>query len=202
MENNNLIHILKNGYLAVGSDNISEIIEFINKSKIQKIEIADWHIRTKYTTDNVDFLKECPSITHLSIHAEAIKDFSAITALPNLKDLYITLSKKSAVKVSVNGLKNLTDLGLENAVEIIGLEDCVNLKTLFLYGYKPKSKDFAALKVLKNLKSFTNRFGNMTSLEGIGGLGVKEAEFRYMRNLEDISDIAGLADNLIDLDFS
>lgn len=168
------------------SSAINESIKYINEFNVKQVDIED------FDCDDLNFLKECPSIEKLSILNHFVKDLSGVY---NLKKLSVLAINETTTKVEfrINELKNLEELYGTLPKKNVGINELNKLKKVELWGYKPKSRNLNEFKNLKSLNELSITQSSLYSLDGIEGIvNLKSLGFYYLRKLADITALEKL----------
>lgn len=175
--------IMNKDTLTVTSKNISECIEYINKSEINSIYICRFY----YEEENLDFLEKCQCVQEININNNQINNVDGLYKLNNLKhlilqdiDCKVDLSKMGQLEgFSGTWNKNYDNLDKQN-----------KLKYLNLSNYKPKSKNMCELGVFSELETLELVRSTINSLNGIGQLSnIKSLRLYFCRNLNTIKEL-------------
>lgn len=180
------------GRLKINSDHLYETIEFLNKNNITKIEIDK-----EFKLKTLDFLKKCKNIEEVYLNDDIeVQNFSELSQLSNLNTLY--LSEQHHIDLSK--IKKLEYLYLEGNNKNFNIDKCIHLKELYIWSYKPKSKNLVEFRDLAYLEKLIIIQGNINSLDGIAGLKLTKLELSYLRNLINIEALQGLSNTLTELE--
>ncbi len=150
-----------------------------------------------YSTDNLNFLSNLPSLRKLSIKVFNINDLSIIGSL-DLDSLLIGETKSTTLDISF--IENLTDLktlsidGMKKGIEKIA--SLTKLKSLNLRGIKASNIDW--ISNLTNLELLKLMYGSYSDLSGIEALErLKYIGLSRVKRIEDFQFI----DSLKNLEF-
>ncbi|USK32571.1 leucine-rich repeat domain-containing protein [Bacillus sp. F19] len=174
---------------------LNECIDYIKMNRVKKIDILDF----LYKGEDLDFLKECPTVEDIGVDSIFLKDISGLYYLKNLKRLALgestTIDGKN--EIDLTAFTSLRILDLTWTKKIRGLHSLENLKELCLHKYSPSSKNLDELKHLKNLEVLEIRTSKIHSLEGIEQLQeLQELELSYLRTLEVIKPLTDLGSSI------
>lgn len=163
------------------SSAINESVKYINEFNVTNVEVED------FDCDDLNFLKEFPSIEKLSILNHFVKDLSGIYGLNKLRVLAIN-ETTTKVEFRINELKNLEELYGTLPRKTVGINELNNLKKVALWGYKPKSKNLNEFKNLKSLHKLSMTQSSLHTLDGIEEIvNLKSLGLYYLRTLVDIT---------------
>ncbi len=199
--------ILKTGNVRVRRDSngdtviikdssaINESIKYINEFNVTKVDVED------FDCDDLNFLKECPSIEKLSILNHFVKDLGGIYDLKKLSVLAIN-ETTTKVEFRINEIKNIEELYGTLPKKTVGINELNKLKKVAVWGYKPKSKNLNEFKNLKNLNELSMTQSSLHTLDGIEGIvNLKSLGLYYLRTLADITALKELKAPVAELFF-
>jgi len=167
--------------LIVDSERLDACVEYINRKGITRVETNDY---LSYRRDDVDFLRECPSVECVRLVSH-VGDLSGLHALSGLRELWISEPGKAAV--DFGRFPELRKFRGDWSRKYSGFESCRKLSRLALWKYKPKSKDLTGLACFQRLVSLELVQGSVTALVGIERLRrLQRLELSYLRTLVDI----------------
>ena len=174
--------VYKKGYSA------QFVYETIKKNNLDGLRIFA-HL-SEDRLESFDFLNEYTFLTHLSIDSMDDHDWDFLHGLTNLK--YLGVGTWGDKLIDISKLINLENLSVIWRKKIIGLENCLNLKELFIYQYK--EKDLSKLPSLNSLESL--RFSaSIRDLNGINNFqNLKSLTLEVCRSLRSIYGIDVLKD--------
>lgn len=176
--------------LVIEDERLDDYIAYINLNEIDKIFINS----RNYSLNDVDFLKNCPSIEKIHFLNDKITDYSGLNYLPHLKGLY---ADEPIGELNVSHCKGLEELQVNDSKFLVGVNECHNLKFLQLTKYKPKSKNLNDLSNLSQLETLNLYIPNITSLEGIQHLKkLTEMEIYRASKLESIGKLESVKKKL------
>lgn len=198
-----LLYLIKEGYkyhqnlnlLAIEENRISEYITYINDNKIKGIFICN----IDYSLQNVDFLRHCPTIESVHFLNDNVSNYSGLYYLTNLKYLY---ADEPIGELNVSHFKYLKELQVNDSKILVGINNCHNIKDLYLTKYKPKTKNLSELSELASLEKLTLCLPNIVSLEGIKHLQkLTYLELYRATRLESIEELDWIKNSLNELRF-
>src|SRR5207302_6274714 len=113
---------------------LDEYVAYCNAKKIAWLDISSYHW---YGLDDVDFLRDCPSVT--GIHMQGgFASYAGLSTLPQLRSLSVIFEHD----IDFAALPHLEDLSTDwNSGVDRGLFESLSLKRLWLSGYKPKTRN-------------------------------------------------------------
>ena len=187
---------LSSDYIVVEDGKLNKYIKYINEKGIKSVSIVEV---LAYNRDEIDFLKDCPSIENVNLISSKVKNYSGLYSLKELQELDIDCL---TANLELSRLPNLKYFSSEWNKKLLDLESCKLLERLGLSKFNPSIKNFKSLSKLKNLKEIILIKSNITSFKGIGELtNLEKADFSYLRNLEEIDELKLIAGNLKHLRF-
>lgn len=171
---------------------IEEYVEFINERKITRAQIE---------MKDLSFLKRCPSLKCLdiSLREDATEDFdySPLYELPEIQGLSCQNTADDfsdypldypLVEIDYSKVHGLVDLIVEWNRKALNIDKIDTLRSLYIRGYKSKTKNLQTLFSSKHLQQLTMVGGNATSLDGIGQSEKLQCLYLYYgKYLKDIS---------------
>ncbi|MFJ5763631.1 hypothetical protein ACIQAA_31990 [Neobacillus sp. NPDC093182] len=158
------------------SSAINESIKYINEFNVTKVDVED------FDCDDLNFLKECPSIEKLSILNHFVKDLGGIYDLKKLSVLAVN-ETTTKVEFRINEIKNLEELYGTFPKKTVGINELNKLKKVALWGYKPKSKNLNEFKNLKSLNELSMTQSSLHTLDGIEGIvNLKSLGLYYLQH--------------------
>ena len=171
---------------------IEEYVEFINKRKITcaQVEVKD-----------LNFLKRCPSLKclNISLREDATEDFdySPLYELPeiqglscqNVADIFSEYPiDYPLVEIDYSKVHGLVELIVEANKKTLNIDKIDTLQSLYIRGYKSKTKNLQTLFSSKQLRIMTIIGGNTASLDGIEKSEKLQCLYLYYgKYLKDIS---------------
>ncbi|MEM5017879.1 leucine-rich repeat domain-containing protein [Metabacillus indicus] len=181
--------------IEISKKYLNECIDYIKMNRVKKIDILDF----LYKGEDLDFLKECPTVEDIRVDSIFLKDISGLYYLKNLKSLALgestTVDGKN--EIDLTPFTNLRILDLTWTKKIRGISSLENLIELCLHKYSPSSRNLDELVNLKNLIVLQIRTSKVQSLQGIEKLQeLQELELSYLRTLEMIKHLAPLDSSL------
>ncbi|MGH0540549.1 hypothetical protein ACQVPW_03025 [Bacillus cereus] len=180
--------------VLVSQKNLKGCIEYINTFNVFGVQINDMY----YEMEDLNFLKDCKSIIHLSLDSIYLKDISSIYDLKNLKDLSVA---ESNYKLELNKLTNLESLSMYCNKKVTGLQELVNLKSLSLWKYSPKNRDLNELKNLRKLEELRITQSKIDSISGVENFeSLNSLKLNYLRTLKTIEYLKYGSRKLYDLE--
>ena len=166
---------------------IEDYIQYINKNQIQS---ADVYMR------DLSFLKECPSLTRLSLHypvgfAEKM-DYTPLYDLPVIEKLKcpptIDTESEEYCEIDYSKIHGLVSLSLYMRKGMKNFKDIPTLKSLWASKFKGKNRDLTDLFTAPHLDCLWLICCGVKSLKGIEvSSDIEEVRLDYCRSLEDIS---------------
>lgn len=143
----------------------------------------------KMESDSVDLhpLEKCRQIETLNLDGNLVGS-EVLEELPQLKQLSID-NESNKNPVRIDRLKSLEFLSvLKYGKNIIGLSECIELKTLWLWNYGPKTRNLRELAKLQKLEELQLVRPRIDTVDGIEDLSaLKSFEVYYSRTLNDVS---------------
>lgn len=136
----------------------------------------------------------------------ALEDISFLTDVPNLKGVVLPFAGKYDLKILGNlpslsfltvaennqpfdygTLLELEELRIEWHSNLMLPKSCSKLRSLYVRGYKPKSRRLVELPPYENVNELEINQGNLVNLEGIERLPkIANASFFHLRQLQSI----------------
>lgn len=167
--------------VTVRSKDINEYISYINEHSIQSIYI----VNGAYKMDNIDFLKECPSIIEVNLNSELLKNIDGLYALNGLKSLV------------VNEIDAIIDLAKLNTIESLSADyrlvdnfDSLPKVKEILFTNLPGKEPFTNFKKNNSVQIADFYPCKAVTLKGIEAFSNLERlsifDFTKLENIEDI----------------
>lgn len=162
----------------------------IRKEKLNGLRIFA-HLKED-RLDSFDFLSEFTFLESLSIASLDDADFSFLNNLDKLKGLSLYLQGNNIIDLT--SLTHLQKLSIQwRKGRVKGIENCQNLKSLFLIEYK--EQDLDPIKNLAGLNELVIKTASIKSLKGVEKLiNVRTMLLGACRSLTSITDISYLKD--------
>lgn len=146
----------------------------------------------KEKPQDLDFLKECTFLDHLSIATGVDYDFGFLKRLPQLRKLSLNAWGKKEIDLSRQ--TNLECLNIQWRKNIIGLEKCINLKRIGLIDWK--EKNLRHVGDLRNLQELIVKTASINTLDHIHDLHKLEhillGNCRYLTYVKGINGLPNL----------
>lgn len=186
---------------------LEEHIEFIRTNQYKKAIVVG---------DDIEFLKQCPSLEYLKIHPSIYAndfDYSPLYELPNLKTLLCdtmyglraTYDVEEEVKIATidySRFHELTELHVFDREGHLNVQAAEKVSCLRLGGGFPKSRDLQGVVPGTSLRCLSICDSSITSLSGIeNAVHLCRLELIYNLRLADISALYHLRDTLGYLEF-
>lgn len=162
----------------------------IRKEKLNGLRIfADL---PEHRLEGFEFLSEFTFLESLSITSVDDADFSFLKSLDKLKGLSLTLQGDSIIDLSAQ--THLQKLSIQwRKGHMKGLENCQNLKSLFLSEYK--EQDLKPIEKLTGLTELVIKTASIKSLKGVEKLiNIQTMLLGACRSLTSIADISYLTE--------
>ncbi|MBR5136731.1 MAG: hypothetical protein IKV30_01740 [Clostridia bacterium] len=182
----------------ISTRSLDEHIKLINDYKIKKATIV---------ADDISFVKECPSLTRLSIRPSAEfgekfdysplygRTFEMLSCMTDAEELAPYKIKASIDYSQINGIKEVVICGKGHN----NFEQIDTLENLWIRENK-KHKDLKNISKSKGLQDLTIMFSPIKTLDGIEQFrGLKKLHLGYCRVLTDISALCKIAESLEEL---
>jgi len=174
---------------------LKENIKVLSIDTMDPVALHRWHscrgdvVFRKMESDIVDLLplRECKQIETLNLDGNLVSS-EVLEELPQLKKLAID-NESNKNPVRLDRLRSLEFLSiLKYGKNIIGLSECVDLKTLWLWNYGPKTRNLQELARFQKLEELQLVRPRIDTLDGIEELSaLRSFEVYYSRTLSDIS---------------
>lgn len=167
---------VKNEYLSVNKhefeNEIDAIVSFMKQNNLNKLEILEKNAFQEFTVDltnlnRLTFLKE------LFISGGFFENHESLENLVQLEGLYLSINANNKKNVDLSKLENLVYLQIDNNINnITGFEKLLNLETLILTKYKPKTLDLSGfyLPKLNSLELVSAKIKNLSGLESCNNI--------------------------------
>lgn len=127
-------------------------------------------------------------------------DYSELDLFKNLTYLSVPDNKKNIVDVS--NFLQLEDLVCNISTRLIGLEKCINLRSLYINNYKQNYLDLENIPKLESLETIRLFITDIVSLRGIEKFrNLKKIEIYNAPKLESICELVSLSNTLEDVQF-
>lgn len=180
----NFMDGLNSHYIVIDSKRTHEYIQYINENDITAVTLTD----SFYMNSDIDFLSECSAIHTINITSSYVVDLKGLSYLNKLKVLSFGEPK---TPIDVSQFSELSTLHVDLNKNVLGLEDCVNLRVLKLWKFKPPSKDLTGLSNLTKLVEVELTQSAVTSLKGIEVFtSLQKVGVYYCSKLERIQSLA------------
>jgi hypothetical protein len=176
----------KNPIFNLVEPEIERKIDYIKEKSIKRVSIG-----TNY--HNLDFLSQLDFIEYVSIENNI--NIEKLYFLKDLKELHINSDNKK-INLDYSKFPKLEILSIDWHNNFPGLYKNCNLKELYIWKFKPKSKSLAELSLPNSLEKLHITESNILSLEGLELCNLKEFEGHYCNGLETVKGIDKFAKNL------
>ena len=126
------------------------IEEIRHLKKLQKVVLRS------ISTANIDYLKDLKDLWSVDIKIGGIKNFDALTTLPNLKYLELWQVRDLSDLSFISKLTKLQNLFVQSLKQLDKLPDfnsCISLRRIYLENMKGL-RDLSSLKTVPNLEEF------------------------------------------------
>ena len=183
-----VISSIEGNLLEVESDRLEDCMEYAIRKKISKIFI---HGGEKYKVEDIDFLRKYDFITHLTVSEGLIDiDISAVHYLHKLKYLSLSNGKQG---IDFTNFPLLEEASIDWNNKVININQCMKLKELQLWKYKPASRGFLELLGLNNLESLQITQSSIESFSGLERLTcLNRFEGYYLSKLTSLDGLENL----------
>jgi protein phosphatase 1 regulatory subunit 7 len=174
--------IYVNGHRSViiNSDCIPKCMEVYKKYNLDGVAVSIFH---DYKIQNVDFFREYPEVKHISI-SEGIPDISGINGLLALRSAIISGKNR---RIDFSFFPQLEVFNADWSPYFENLDKCINLYSLSMHHYTPKSKDITGLSQLSWLSKLKINQSNISSFHGLEEFSqLEELQFNYCSKLEKL----------------
>jgi hypothetical protein len=151
--------------LILDSARLDECLAYIKKTQVKQIEINSV---LRFSGSSIDFLSEVSEILEGLVLLETKVGYEVINTLKNLK--YLVYSDNGKDTIDLNNFPQLEHLATNYSKRLKGLDNCQNLRSLILFGYKSASASMAEFPQLQNLRVLDLRRTNLVTLDGIDQL--------------------------------
>lgn len=174
------VYVNGNRSVIINSDCIEKCMDVYEKHKLDGVAITTSH---DYKLQNVDFLKKYPAVKHISI-SQDIADISGINGLSELQSAIISGRNR---RIDFSFFPKLENFIGDWSPYFQNLDKCVNMSSLSLYHFNPKSKDFADISQVYWISKLKITQSNITSLRGLNAFSqLAELELTYCNKLEKL----------------
>ena len=178
----------------IGFNEVEEMVPFIIENHIQAVSVSifgEKPCRIDYPWSLKPF-EECNELKVLWIDG-AFSDFYAIKNL-KLDELSMECYQ-TRDRICLDDFPNLSSLSVLNYPrKTSGLENCNNLKWVWIDGYQTASDNLQAFSEKDRLKSMTLTKARISTLKGIEKCtSLEEIRIGYSRKLKSIGDVATLS---------
>jgi hypothetical protein len=181
--------------VIINSDCISKCMDVYKKHNLDGVAISIYH---DYKIQNVDFFKAYPEIKHISI-SEGISDISGINGLSALSSAIISGKNK---RIDFSFFPKLEVFNADWSPYFKNLDKCVNMYSLSIHHYTPKSKDFADISQLFWLSKLKIVQANISCFHGLEEYNqLEELELNYCGKLEKLGSLEKSTKSLKSLTF-
>jgi protein phosphatase 1 regulatory subunit 7 len=158
-------------------------VNYINAHNITAIAINNLF----YFDKDINFLKECPNVKKINILSSLVENFEGLNSL---NDLNVLLLDEPKTTVDISQFSKLQELYVDMNKNVVGIENCSNLRVLKLWKYKPVSKNLNELFNLINLEELVLTQSMVTSLTGCFVFSkLVKLGLYYCSKLESIKEI-------------
>lgn len=174
----------------IESDRIDECIEYARASGVSRLAIAYY---TGYRNNELKFLERCDFASELSIQDGDKYDIEGISSLKDrLERLWLS---GSAQPLDLTRFPKLREYRGDWHPKLRITEECVSLRSLALWKFKPRSRDLSEqLPSLPQLESLELIQSPLLNLRGVGRFpNLKKLEAAYLTKLESIEGIEELS---------
>ena len=199
--NNNMAEVRIDGFrfaeydgvktlLMMESIRLRDYVDYCNKHEVKSLCIS-------CDLDNLDFLNECPGITAIDL-PRWYEDVSGLYSLPRLTSLKIGYTHS----IDFSAIPAIRHISTDWNPKIdAGIFASTELTSLWLRGYKPKSRNLSRLECFQNLERLDIIQAPMTTLAGIDKLHkLRFLDLAYCPKLADIKPLSGLSETLEELE--
>ena len=163
--------------LSLANQPIQSFADISNMINLKKVEISGTKIK------DISCLKYTPNLEVFAAYENEINDFSVLTKLTNLKELYINQDISDQDKHTIGSIDSLEILSLSvNHSNLVYLQNLHKLKKLQVIG---KFVDLKGIEYLSNLETLIIDSKKVENLELVKKLpNLKELSFLDMSNIQ------------------
>lgn len=122
---------LNSDYIVIESDKLDDYIKYINHNKVKAVYLSQLYFLNK----NIDFFRECEHIEKVNITSALVINYDGLKYLKNLKVILLQ-EPKNKVDLGINSA--LEEVGIEMNKNIVGIENLKKIKELRVWKYMPK----------------------------------------------------------------
>jgi hypothetical protein len=179
---------LNRNVIIIEDQRIDDYVHYINQNDIRSIYINSGY----YHLDNVDCLERVQRIETINIGA-AISNFDGLYR--SSESIKVLLLGDITGPIDLLRMKHVEEMAIEMNKHVLNLEKCKQLKELRIWKYKKNNLE--ELSGLTNLNAITITQSTLVTLDGCNRFDkLERVELNYMSKLEDINQLAELADTL------
>lgn len=164
------------------SANLDAVVKLLRGSEIDGVGLSPHH---GYTGDPA-FLNDLPAFAGIVVTEPASFGIGAIPRPHELR--FLTIASARSRGIDFTGFCNLDHLGIHwHPADVLPNVNST-LTSLYLYGFKPKTKDLSSFPEFANLRTLELVQAGVTSLDGIERLGrLRELDVSYCKALATIA---------------
>lgn len=169
-------------------DSLNAVAELLNARDIDGVGLSPHH----GFEGDVALLDRLPSYTGLVI---TDTDMVSYNRLPNLQDMrFLSFGGTRSHGFHFAGFRNLEDLRLSwNSRDTLP-DGSAPLKSLYLKGYAPRTRDLTEIPKYRDLSSLELVQANLTSMEGAQRFdGLRDVDVSYCKKLNSVAALAATA---------
>lgn len=182
-------------FIVKGESLIDEI-EYIKLKNIKSIYLT--YFKSK-NIKNLDFLNQVPFVEKVNLNGLEV-DYLGLYHLKSLKSITLSVINKNQ-HLDFSYFSELETLSIDWYKDFPSLSKNSNLKELFIWKFKPKSKSLRDLSLPTKIEKIHISDSNIYNLEGLELSELKEFEAHYCNALESVNGITGFSNNLIKVVF-
>lgn len=169
----------------INSKEIEKSIQFAQDNNADGVGVSHAH---GYLLKDIDFLKEFQDIEGIALPFANDFDLNPLKDLKKLKFITLAETKRS---FDFNNFPKLEDLRIQWCNKFTLPSDSTNLKSLYISGYKPASKDLSELSSYQNLEKIEINHGNIESIDGIENqYNIDQVMLYYLKSLTSVSSLS------------
>ena len=170
--------------LWVNSERVDECVAYYLTHPIDTLGVSPMR---GYARKDIDFLREHPKVTALTLVSPATGDFdlAPVRSLHSLRSLTVS----APLLLPLGEFEHLESArGVWHpSLDLLG---CKHLRILALTGYKPKSRDLTGLPELPALRELALVQTNVESVQGIRVFQqLRRLELAYATKLQELSEL-------------
>lgn len=182
--------------VIIDSGAIEKCMKVYKENNLDGVAITKSH---GYNLQNIDFLINYPEIKHISL-SEEINDIKGLYALSNLESAIIAGKNR---KIDFSYFPFLVTLIADWSSFFSNMQNCEQLKSLSIYYYNPKGKDYSCISDVSWVKKLKISNSSIPDLKEFSKFNqLEELEFHYCVKLETLCCLERSKETLTSLIFS